>query len=298
MRTPGLVATQVLDRDDPGCPSEPTLAEQARRRVAEGKASDPGLEALLRHHGCMFDGFALDDRERERIDRVLHTNRPVPPVPMRQRDRNDIAAEARRAAIVAQGPRAEEGEATAKAVALPSEERRDEAKPAPEARREEARPAPAKRPRRRIAHLAQPPEDEGVSAIDPYAGMAAFFASRQEEEDSLLALARDAVEAEADPDFLALFATLVGGQTSRARTIMRIIAGTRNVLLADMVGPSRALPLIHPRQEATYWVARCTPLSFPVIGRLFGGRDHTTVLHSIRKHAERKGLPPAREGRL
>ena len=46
-------------------------------------------------------------------------------------------------------------------------------------------------------------------------------------------------------------------------------------------GPSRAREAVNARQAAMYLVRRMTNLSTPDIGREFGGRDHTTVLHSL-----------------
>lgn len=54
--------------------------------------------------------------------------------------------------------------------------------------------------------------------------------------------------------------------------------------IGDLKGSSRSRRLARPRQIACY-VMRCVcpHLSFPAIGRLLGGRDHTTVLHAVSK---------------
>lgn len=54
--------------------------------------------------------------------------------------------------------------------------------------------------------------------------------------------------------------------------------------IGDLKGTSRSRRLARPRQIACY-VMRCVcpHLSFPAIGRLLGGRDHTTVLHAVSK---------------
>jgi chromosomal replication initiator protein len=51
----------------------------------------------------------------------------------------------------------------------------------------------------------------------------------------------------------------------------------------ELVGPSRSRPLVQARQVAMYLCRELTPLSLPRIGEVFGGRDHTTVLHADSK---------------
>ena len=51
----------------------------------------------------------------------------------------------------------------------------------------------------------------------------------------------------------------------------------------DIVSARRTKLLIEPRHAAMYMTKRLTPLSLPDIGRCFGGRNHTTVLHAVRK---------------
>jgi chromosomal replication initiator protein len=64
----------------------------------------------------------------------------------------------------------------------------------------------------------------------------------------------------------------------------RILAATAEafgISIADLEGPRRHQPLARARQIAMYIVREMTDLSLPKIGALFGGRDHTTVLHGI-----------------
>ena len=64
----------------------------------------------------------------------------------------------------------------------------------------------------------------------------------------------------------------------------RILAATAEafgISIADLEGPRRHQPLARARQIAMYIVREMTDLSLPKIGAIFGGRDHTTVLHGI-----------------
>jgi chromosomal replication initiator protein len=52
---------------------------------------------------------------------------------------------------------------------------------------------------------------------------------------------------------------------------------------ADLTSKSRSRPLTQARHIGMYIVRECTGLSLVKIGEIFGGRDHTTVLHGIKK---------------
>lgn len=54
------------------------------------------------------------------------------------------------------------------------------------------------------------------------------------------------------------------------------------VALIEMVSARRARHVARPRQVAMFLARELTPLSLPNIGRRFGNRDHTTVMHAIR----------------
>ncbi|WP_234854320.1 chromosomal replication initiator protein DnaA [Paracoccus everestensis] len=68
--------------------------------------------------------------------------------------------------------------------------------------------------------------------------------------------------------------------------IQRKVAEHYNIRLADMIGPKRARNVARPRQIAMYLSKQLTSRSLPEIGRRFGGRDHTTIMHGIRKVEE------------
>jgi chromosomal replication initiator protein len=68
--------------------------------------------------------------------------------------------------------------------------------------------------------------------------------------------------------------------------IQRKVAEHYNVRLSDMIGPKRLRTIARPRQVAMYLSKQMTSRSLPEIGRRFGGRDHTTIMHGIRKIEE------------
>jgi chromosomal replication initiator protein len=73
-----------------------------------------------------------------------------------------------------------------------------------------------------------------------------------------------------------------GNQITSA-TIMAQTAAYFSLSIEDMCGPSRSRLLVTARQIAMYLCRELTELSLPKIGDLFGGRDHTTVMHADRK---------------
>ena len=68
--------------------------------------------------------------------------------------------------------------------------------------------------------------------------------------------------------------------------IQRQVAEHYNVRIADMHSARRARNVARPRQVAMYLAKQLTPRSLPEIGRKFGGRDHTTVMHAVKKVEE------------
>ncbi|MBL8587015.1 MAG: chromosomal replication initiator protein DnaA [Methylobacteriaceae bacterium] len=65
--------------------------------------------------------------------------------------------------------------------------------------------------------------------------------------------------------------------------IQKLVGNYYNVSRADIVSSRRTANVVRPRQIAMYLSKILTPRSLPEIGRRFGGRDHTTVLHAVRK---------------
>jgi len=68
--------------------------------------------------------------------------------------------------------------------------------------------------------------------------------------------------------------------------IQKKVAEHYNVRVADMHSARRARAVARPRQVAMYLAKQLTPRSLPEIGRKFGGRDHTTVIHAVKKIEE------------
>lgn len=72
--------------------------------------------------------------------------------------------------------------------------------------------------------------------------------------------------------------------------IQKQVANHFNIRLSDMHSARRARSVARPRQVAMYLAKQLTARSLPEIGRKFGGRDHTTVMHAVKKVDELKGL--------
>ncbi len=75
--------------------------------------------------------------------------------------------------------------------------------------------------------------------------------------------------------------------------IQKQVASHFNVRVADMHSARRARSVARPRQVAMYLAKQLTSRSLPEIGRKFGGRDHTTVMHAVRKIDELREIDPA-----
>jgi chromosomal replication initiation ATPase DnaA len=69
------------------------------------------------------------------------------------------------------------------------------------------------------------------------------------------------------------------------QVIQQEVADYYSLVPADLKGPRRTRDMVLPRHVAMYLVRTETPASLPVIGDAFGERDHTTVLHAVRKIA-------------
>ena len=70
--------------------------------------------------------------------------------------------------------------------------------------------------------------------------------------------------------------------------IQKRVAEHFNIKLTEMHSARRARAVARPRQIAMYLAKQLTSRSLPEIGRKFGGRDHTTVMHAVKKVDELK----------
>ncbi len=99
--------------------------------------------------------------------------------------------------------------------------------------------------------------------------------SRFSHKEINIGLAREALK-----DLLSIQNRQVG-----VENIQKTVADFYKIKIADMYSKKRPASIARPRQIAMYLAKEMTQKSLPEIGELFGGRDHTTVLHGVRKIA-------------
>ena len=75
--------------------------------------------------------------------------------------------------------------------------------------------------------------------------------------------------------------------------IQRSVCAHFNIKMTDMSSARRARAVARPRQIAMYLAKMLTSRSLPEIGRKFGNRDHTTVMHAVRKIEELRAIDPS-----
>ena len=75
--------------------------------------------------------------------------------------------------------------------------------------------------------------------------------------------------------------------SDRVDQVLDAVARRYGLTVADLKSHRRTRRHAWPRHEAMYEVRRATGYSQPHIGRIFGGRDHTTVIHALRSHEAR-----------
>lgn len=73
----------------------------------------------------------------------------------------------------------------------------------------------------------------------------------------------------------------------KVRAILAAVSATHGVTVDQIIGTGKTIPVAIARQDAMWRLKNETKMSLPQIGLALGGRDHTTILHGIRKHEER-----------
>lgn len=72
-----------------------------------------------------------------------------------------------------------------------------------------------------------------------------------------------------------------------ARDVLAYVANSAGVKVTDLSGPARRRPYIYYRFVAVWAIRQCCPhMSYPAIGRMLGGRDHTSIIHAERRAKE------------
>lgn len=157
----------------------------------------------------------------------------------------------------------------------------------------------------RIAILRKKSEDEGVTLPEDVIQFLAttMKSNIRELEGSLVRLGA--------------YASLTGQVISleMAKTVLRDMIGEKkkivsleeiqeavcarfHIKLTDLKSRRRSKTLVHPRQIAMYLCRELTDASYPEIGRHFGGKDHTTIIHACRQVAKAKDADGALNGTL
>lgn len=93
--------------------------------------------------------------------------------------------------------------------------------------------------------------------------------------------------AEVDPETVNWFVVLASAPRHAdyptIREIQVAVCKHYGVKLSELLSKRRTADIVGPRQVAMFLCKRLTPHSLPQVGRRFGGRDHTTVLHAVNK---------------
>ena len=136
----------------------------------------------------------------------------------------------------------------------------------------------------RVAILIKKAGQEGIRLSDDVA----FFVAKhlrsnvRELEDITIELTKEALK-----DLLS-----VQNRQISVENIQKTVADFFRIKVADMYSKRRPANIARPRQIAMYLAKELTQKSLPEIGELFGGRDHTTVLHAVRKIAQDRQKNP------
>ena len=106
--------------------------------------------------------------------------------------------------------------------------------------------------------------------------------SRFNQKEVSIQLARDALR-----DLLS-----IQNRQISVENIQKTVADFYKIKVADMYSKKRPASIARPRQIAMFLAKELTTRSLPDIGRRFGGRDHTTIIHGVRKVEELRAIDP------
>jgi chromosomal replication initiation ATPase DnaA len=107
-------------------------------------------------------------------------------------------------------------------------------------------------------------------------------------QDKLTKLEQELAAAKAEADKYRELLDFTHPQAFKPQKLAQLVAIQYGYKLSDLRGASRAQGIVIARHHAI-WLIKNTfkYLSLPAIGRMFGGRDHTTILHAIKAHERR-----------
>ena len=142
--------------------------------------------------------------------------------------------------------------------------------------------APSIVPRERVYGAVAPP-------LSPSAESAARLAAqRARERQEAEAKAWEAGFKAAELTYgMGVYYDAIKPRPNRMAQICNEVAAKHGYPVDELFSERRSRPVVIARQEAMWRCKRETPFSLPSIGRFMGGRDHTTVMHGIRRHEER-----------
>ena len=131
----------------------------------------------------------------------------------------------------------------------------------------------------------EPVEPEPTAPMQPEPAPQTASANDNDEHGPIFALPLSA-DMPLEEKAAALLALVPTVGIGRFRQLIVLTARAFNISARDIRGPSRRAEHVVPRQIAMVIAAHTFGVSLPAIGRAFGGRDHTTVLHARNKYGD------------
>ena len=126
-----------------------------------------------------------------------------------------------------------------------------------------------------------------AAGLEPKLQVAVFELQAAKREIAELRLELDAAK-QSNEQLRHRLGSAAGVETCRPwREIASEVCGKHGFSLIELRGNRRYAPLVRARHELFFRLSSETIMSLPQIGRICGGKDHTTILHGIRRHAAR-----------